>query len=187
MKNKVIETILKRRSTRVFAEKQISDAEIADIIQAGLYAPSAHNYQSWHFTVIQNKDILTKLNTECKVFAQNHPHEQIRKMGSNPKFNIFYNAPTVILVSGDENGVLPLIDCSAATQNMLISAESLDIGSCWVGFAAFAFAGENGDALKAELQIPKDFKPHFAVALGYKKLPDGNAPKRKENNVTYVR
>ena len=187
MKTQVIETILKRRSTRVFDDAQLKDTEIAEIIQAGLYAPSAHNNQSWHFTVIQNRELLTKLNHESKLIAQKHPIEDIQKMGNNPNFNIFYNAPTVILLSGDEKGIMASIDCSAATQNMLIAAESLNIGSCWVGFVAFAFAGENAESLRAELKIPADFKPYFAVLLGYKKNPDGNAPKRKENKVNYIK
>jgi nitroreductase len=187
MTNTVIETIMKRRSTRAYTDEQVKDADINQIIEAGLNAPSAHNYQSWHFTVIQNKEMIAKINHEARLVAQNHSNEGIRKMGNNAKTDFFYKAPTLILVSGDENGLMPTTDCAAATQNMLLAAESLGLGNCWVGFAAFAFAGDNGDSLKAELGIPADFKPHFAVLLGYKKNPDGNAPKRKENNVNYVR
>lgn len=187
MKNKVLETIIKRRSTRVFTEEQVKDSEIQEIIEAGLYAPSAHNYQSWHFTVIQNKEALAKLNQEFKTFTKKDPSEMMQKIAHNPKFNIFYNAPTIILVSGDTKGVLPTIDCAAATQNMLLAAESLGLGSCWNGFVAYSFSSESCENLKAELGIPADFIPHFAVLLGYKKNPDAEAPKRKGNYVNYVK
>lgn len=187
MKTKVIETIMKRRSTRIYSEQQLTDSEIKQIIEAGCYAPSAHNCQSTHFTVVQNKEFLTKLNDETKNILKTHPDEIFRKMANNSKYDIFYNAPTVVLVSGDSKGILPETNCSAAIQNMLLAAESLDIGTCWVGLVAFAFGGENGDALKAELQIAEDYKVYYAVTLGYKKIPDGNAPKRKENKVNYVK
>lgn len=187
MKNKLLETIIKRRSTRVFTEEQVKDSDLNEIIKAGLYAPSAHNYQSWHFTVIQNKEALAKLNQEFKSFAKKDPSQMMQKIANNPKFNIFYNAPTIILVSGDTKGVLPNIDCAAATQNMLLAAESLGLGNCWNGFVAYSFSGDSCESLKAELGIPADFTPHFAVLLGYKKNPDALAPERKENNVNYVK
>lgn len=187
MKTTVIEIILKRRSTRIYAENQLQDSEINQIIKAGLYAPSAHNCQSWHFTVIQNKDILSKLNQEFKTFGKTHSNEIIRRVANISKFDIFYSAPTVIIVSGDTKGVLSEINCAAATQNMLLAAESLDIGSCWNGFVAYAFAGENSESLKAELQIPKGYKPYHAVSFGYKKMPDGEAPERKQNSVSYIK
>lgn len=187
MKTQVIETILKRRSTRVFAEEQIKDTEINQIIEAGLYAPSAHNCQSWHFTVIQNKDVIVKLNYEAKKVLKTHSDEIIQKMANNAKFNIFYNSPTVILVSGEIKGILPETNCAAATQNMLLAAESLDIGSCWNGLVAFAFNGESRQTLKSELKVPEGFKPYYAVSLGYKKTPNGKAPLRRENCVNYIR
>ncbi len=187
MGNKVIELIKSRRSTRVFAEEQIKDLEIKQIIEAGIYAPSAHNCQSWHFTVIQDKNIIVKLSQESKKVLKTHPDETFRKMANNPNFNIFYNAPTIVLVSGETKGMLPETNCAAATQNMLVAAESLNIGSCWVGLLAFAFNGENSDALKTELKIPEYYKPYYAVSLGYKKVPNGKAPQRKENCVDYIK
>ncbi len=187
MSTKVHETILNRRSTRIYDERQLSDSEVKQIIEAGLYAPSAHNCQSWHFTVIQNRDLIVKLSQESKNVLKGHPDETFQKMANNPNFNIFYNAPTVVLVSGDEKGMLAETNCAAATQNMLLAAESLNIGSCWIGLVAFAFGGENGDTLKEDLKIPKDFKPYYAVSLGYKKIPNGKAPQRKENCVNYIR
>ncbi len=60
----------------------------------------------------------------------------IRKMGENEKFNIFYNAPTIVLVSGNESAMMPVVDCAAATQNMLIAAESLDVGPVGMAWSA---------------------------------------------------
>lgn len=187
MKTEVVKNILKRRSTRIYQEKQLQDAEVHQIIEAGLYAPSAHNCQSWHFTVIQNKEMITKLNQEFRTVGKTHEIELIQRVANLPNYNIFHSAPTIIIVSGEVKGIQPLVNCAAATQNMLLAAESLDIGSCWIGFAAYAFEGENSESLKAELQIPEGYKPYYAISLGYKKKADADAPKRREGCVTYIK
>ncbi|WP_347460467.1 nitroreductase family protein [Clostridium sp. DMHC 10] len=64
--NEIIKAILSRRSIRKFKSEQISDDELNSILEAGKFAPSAMNQQSWHFTVIQNKEIIAKVNELCK-------------------------------------------------------------------------------------------------------------------------
>ena len=67
--NDTLKTIKSRRSTRNFKNEQIKDDELQAILEAGMYAPSA-NQQAWHFTVIQNKDMLARLNREAKGIAK---------------------------------------------------------------------------------------------------------------------
>jgi nitroreductase len=111
----------------------------------------------------------------------------ISKMANNEKFNVFYGAPTVVIVSGDEKGIMPQVDCAAATENMLIAAETLDIGSCWNGFVSILFNSEKGAEYKAKLNIPDGYKPYYVVLLGYKDVRSSNAPARKESSVQYIR
>lgn len=99
--------------------------------------------------------------------------------------NIFYNAPTVIIVSGKKDVSSSLVDCSAAIQNMLIAAQSLGLGTVWVGFVRFFFA------LGAEvekLELPDGYEPFYAVAVGYKENDSDLGPtKRNKEVVTYIR
>lgn len=185
--NETINNIKSRRSTRVFLPDQIKDEEVSAIVEAAIYAPSAHNKQPWHFTVVQNKEILDELNAETKEIAKNVSDKIIQQMGSNEKFNIFYNAPTVIIISGDEKGVLPEIDCAAATENMLIAAESLGVGNCWVGLVRLLFGTEKGNRYKEKLGIPEGNNPYYAISLGYKKINNTKAPERRANTVSYIR
>lgn len=64
--NSILSVIRERRTTRKFTKEQIKDEELQEIINAGLYAPSAHNQQSWNFTVIQNKEIIKELSDAAK-------------------------------------------------------------------------------------------------------------------------
>lgn len=186
--NEALKVIRERRTTRKFKTEQIKNEELKEIIDAGLYAPSAHNQQSWNFTVVQNGEVIQELNDETKNVAKNIPDEMIRKMANNEKFNIFYGAPTIIIVSGKEENMMPEVDCAAATQNMLLAAESLDIGTCWNGFITLLFNNEEASKKYVEkLQIPEGFKPYYAVALGYKEVRMNNAPARRENTVQYIK
>ncbi|SMB79036.1 Nitroreductase family protein [Desulfonispora thiosulfatigenes DSM 11270] len=100
---------------------------------------------------------------------------------------MFYNAPTVIFISGDEKNPKAPVDCAAATQNMLIQAESLDIGSCWIGFIALLLNSEEGKGFLKELELPEGYRQIHAVALGKKKHQSAKAPQRKENLVNYIK
>lgn len=186
--NETIKNIKSRRSTRVFSPDEIKIEELQAIIEVGLYAPSAHNQQTWHFTVVQNKAVLDSLNISSKEAAKSFNDAMIQQMANNDKFHVFYNAPAAIIVSGEEKALMPVVDSAAATQNMLIAAESLGIASCWIGLVTFAFNGEKGKVHKEELGIPEGYKPYYAVALGYKKSNTiANAPARRENTVNYVK
>ncbi len=183
--NQTIQDMLSRRSTRAFGGGKVEKEKLEKIIEAGLYAPSAHNHQPWHFTVISDQDLLDELNRESKAFAKTFDDEMIQRMASNDKLNIFYGAPTAILVSGEKAAMMPEVDCAAATQNMLVAAESLGVGSCWIGFVTFLFKSEKGAYYKEKLGIPEGYEPYYAVSLGEKKQAHSAAPKRREGTVTY--
>lgn len=185
--NKVINTILNRRSIRVFTEEKIDQEIIEEIVKAGTYAPSSLNNQPWHFTVISNTEILDKLNFETKEMAKSFDNEKVKAMGNNEKFNVFYNAPVAVIVSGEEADMMSEVDCAAATENMLIAAESLGLGSCWIGLVTLLFKSEKGEQYRKELGIKDGYKPYFAIVLGHKKIQNANAPKRKEGTVTYIK
>ena len=182
-----LKVIRERRTTRKFKSEQIKEEELQAIIEAGIYAPSAHNKQSWNFTVIQNAELIEELNIESKEAAKNFPDELIKKMANNDKFNAFYGAPTVIIVSGENNGMMPQVDCAAATENMLIAAEALDIGSCWNGVVSILFNSEKGVEYKSKLNIPDGYTPYYAALFGYKDVKISNAPERRANTVQYIR
>lgn len=143
--NNVLQTIKNRRSIRKYLPKQIKDQELDIILDSAIHAPTGGNNQPWHFTVIQNKEfidymnveakkaiiqnkkIVDSINTEAKKASDDLPKfgDNILKLGNSKNFNIFYDAPTVIIVSGRKDTVSPFADCCAAIQNMLLAAERL--------------------------------------------------------------
>ncbi|HOX24055.1 MAG TPA: nitroreductase family protein, partial [Elusimicrobiales bacterium] len=138
--NKVLEAIKNRRSIRKYLPGQLKQAELDAILEAGSYAPSAHNDQPWHFTVIRDKELLDRISRLSKEGMLASKLDWMREMGANEGLHIFYHAPAVVIVSMRKDALSPLVDCSAAIQNMLVAAESMDIGSCWIGLARFWYS-----------------------------------------------
>jgi nitroreductase len=196
--NIVLETIKNRRSTRKFRPEQIDQAELELILEAGTYAPSGHNCQPWHFLVIQSQEALDRINAGTKRELAKAADKHLVEMAANNRYHIFYHAPTVIIVSGDVSAAspvalaatgqsyTPLTDCSAAIQNMLLAAESLNIGSCWIGVVNLFFALP--EEIK-KLTVPRGYKPLFAVSLGYKEpaVTTAAAAQRCPGTVDYWR
>lgn len=185
--NETLKNIRNRRSTRAFLPEQLKDEEMQNIIESGIYAPSATNKQPWHFTVIQSKDMIDRLSDAFKIIASKSDNEYIRRFADNERFHVFYKAPTVVLVSGEEKNEYASVDCAAAVENMLIAAESLEIGSCWIGLIAYLLNSEEAREFVKELGIPEGFKQIHAICLGYKKIIITTAPARKENTVNYIK
>lgn len=137
--NETLQTIKNGRSIRSYLPEQIKDEELALIIGAGIYAPTANNDQPWHFTIIQNREKIKYISDKTKDLMSKSETPWMKNMGLNPKMHISYNAPTLIIVSGNKAALAPKIDCSAAIENMLIASESLNIGSVWLGVITFFF------------------------------------------------
>ena len=194
MKN-VIESIKSRRSIRKYTKEQISDEVLYTILESGRYAPSGGNSQTWHFTVIQNKEILLKLNGYIKVAFEKlevdeNTYRSIRAgktASKNDDYSFYYNAPTVIIVSNDSSYSNAMADSACALENMLLTANYLEIGACWINQVTWFDNDEDVKSLLINLGIPENYKVCGSICVGY---GDGIKPvgkMLKENTVTIIR
>lgn len=182
--NDVLKAIKERRSVRSYNGKQITPENLDLLIEAARYAPSAHNEQPCYFTVVQNKQLLDDINIKTSKLMAASDNEWVKGLGSDPKFRVTYDAPTVIFVSGKKDAVAYETDCSAAIENMLIAATSLGISSVWLGLLRFYL---NSDEARTELQIPDGYKPYYGISFGYSDAPALPAPNRNTDNINYIR
>jgi len=113
--------------------------------------------------------------------------EDLKALGNDENYNGLYGAPTLIIVSGRKEFVPLEFDCAAATQNMLLAAESIGFGSCWIYFPMFAFDSSQGDDLRKELKIPDENTPYCSLILGYKDGSVTNVIERKPNLITFIK
>lgn len=144
----VIENINSRRSIRSYKPTQISKDTLNLILQTAINAPSANNKQPWEVRVIQNPELLEKLNAINK--------------------GATHNAPTVIAIACDTSSDSGAFDSGLLTQNILLTAEALDLGTCALAtFARVVNSPEAADVLSA-LNIPEGYEVILGISLGYK-------------------
>lgn len=186
MTNQVLETIKNRRSIRKFNDKNISQENLIQLIEAASYAPNGHNMQPWNFSIVQNQDLLNELNIAAKENFKISDNDFIKKLGNNDKFNCFYGANTAIIISKDPNAITGQSDCILAAQNLMLAATSLGIGSCWIETGAMAFEGENGLKYKNLVKIPENFEIVSILVLGYSDVTP-KAPERRKDIYTIIK
>jgi nitroreductase len=185
--NETFKVINNRRSIRKFKKEQIADSILQEIVNSALYAPNAMNQQKWHFTVIQDKALLDGMVNTIKENIMKSGIDFLVQRASAPDYHTFYNAPTVILVSGDEKSPFIQIGCGAAAQNIALASESLNIGSCIITSSVFLFASEKGNELKRKLGIPDGYNHICTIALGYKDCENPSAPPRNKDVINYIK
>lgn len=161
----VLELIKSRRSIRNYLPKKIEKEKLDQLLEAAIWAPSSHNSQPWHFTVVNNDGLGAPLNEATKEVLQRSEKEIFQKLGKRP--DLFYGAPTVVIVSGKSNLKTAIVDCSAAVQNMLLMAEELNLGTCWNGLVTNLFLENPEHVAIKNLKIPEGYSPFYAVAVGY--------------------
>jgi len=159
----VLQAISGRRSHRVYAKEQIPEETLKLILKAGLESPSARNRQPWHFSVVQDAELIQQVHDEA---AKNMDKSGVGRF-ADPDFQIFYYAPTVIFIFGEKQFDWTQVDCGIAVENMALAAEGLGIGSVILGLPKPAFTGEGADELRAKLQCPDGYDFVIALSLGY--------------------
>ncbi|MEM2975730.1 MAG: nitroreductase [Candidatus Bathyarchaeia archaeon] len=184
--NETIKVIKNRRSIRKFKTDQIPDEFLNEILECAILAPNARNQQKWHFTVIQNKNVLAKIVSLLRESMLNSGIDFLIDRAKDPNFDPLGGAPTVIFVTADKSARFVEFDCAAAAENIMIAAESLGLGSHVMAMTELIFASEKGKQLKRELGIPKGYEHVCAIALGYK---DENPPlkPRRKDVITYIK
>lgn len=183
--NETLKVIYSRRSIRKYKEQQIPEAELHEILNAAINAPNAGNQQRWHFSVVQKKVMLDKVKSMMKENMLNSGLEFMVKRASEPGYIAFFDAPTLVIISGDETSKFIDIDCGAAAENIALAAESLNIGSCLMTSSEFLFASEKGKEMMKELGIPDGYRHVCALTLGYKEGENPPAKPRRQDVINY--
>jgi len=180
----VIETIYRRRSVRSYEDRNVDTETLRDLLNAAVQAPSAMNEQPWAFGVFQGVELLRDYSARAKTvllhaMAQGPPHLEHLDMLSDPNFNIFYDAPALIVLYALQGSEQAAEDCCLAGENLMLAATGLGLGSCPIGFAR---PWLNQPAVKRELDVPEEYAAILPIIVGYSKSTPP-APGRKEPSV----
>ncbi|MEI6795491.1 MAG: nitroreductase family protein [Methanomassiliicoccales archaeon] len=146
----LIDAILHRRSIRKYTQENVSESDELSLLEAAMTAPSAGNERPWHFVMVRERARLDAI-------AAFQPHSHMLK-----------EAPLAILVCGDTSqemypGFWPQ-DCAAATENILITAQDLGLGACWLGIYPVE---ERIKAMREYMGIPPHVIPFCLISIGH--------------------
>ena len=190
--------IQSRRSTRKFKTEDVPEVQLNQIIEAGRYAPSGGNCQSTHFIVIKNKEILTELaDLAQQEFAKMEITPGLYKSivnsinaSKNGNYVFHYNAPVLIITANQKDYGNNIADCACALENMMLMANALDLGSCWIN--QLKWLNENPVILEymKKLGMDESERVYGSLAVGFPDtsdgLPDREPLKRTGNKITFV-
>lgn len=171
--NEVIQCLCTRRSVRVFQSKQVEESQLAQILQAGTFAPSGRGMQATKMVVVQDPKTIAQMSSLNAAV-----------MGSDA--DPFYGAPTVIVVFADRNRNTYIEDGSLVLGNLMNAAHAVGVDSCWIHRAREVFESEQGKALKRQWGIGDDYVGIGNCILGYGAGDYPQAKPRKEDQIVRV-
>jgi len=167
----VFEAIKKRRSVRAYTSEEVSDDKVEMLIEAARLAPSAGNVQPWEFVIVKNAETKQRLSDAAL-------HQ-----------TFIEKAPVVIVVCADVArsswgygnrgaNLYCLQDTAAATENMLLAAQALELATCWVG----AF---HEDEVAKVINTPMNVRPVAIIPVGHPAETTRVRPKRSLREIVH--
>ncbi len=167
--NELLKGIFDRRSVRKYSDKPVEMASLELLTKAAMAAPSGKNLQPWRFVIVTERQTLNAM-AEVLPFAKMLNH-----------------APSAIVVCGDISVYDSEIkywevDCSAATQNLLLAAHALGLGAVWT--ATYPYP-ERMEPIAQMLELPENIKSLAVIPIGYPAKDGAGKDKTKMENVHY--
>lgn len=177
----VLQAMQQRRSIRRYDRRAVPRALLERILQAGLWAPSAHNRQPWRFVVLQEAAAQAELATamgsrlQADLEADHVPAAIIQKERQR-SYDRLTSAPVVLVVCltmvdmDDYNDatrnqheyIMAVQSTAMAGQNILLAAHDQGLGACWMCAPLFC-----PDVVRTTLALPQDWQPQGIITMGY--------------------
>lgn len=159
-KNQVIETIMARRSIRKYQDRPVSRDTLNKIMECGINAPNGQNKQSWEVRVVDNPEVMNEIK---EAVAAGHPN-----MDPEMAKGCFRGAPVMVFIARDPSYDFSAYDCGLLSQNIMLSAWSMGVGSICLG-SPVRFLTDN-DTCKPiidKLAFSEGYELCLCVGLGY--------------------
>lgn len=163
IKNETMESILNRRSIRLYKPQMPKQEELDTVLSAALYAPSARNFQPNHVRVVKDNELLKELNRDFKQFVGE----------STPAYTgwqeqpFFHDAPVFAMIFGDRENHYTPVDAGIMVENMAVAAQSVGLGSCIIGCIGTYMNSPEGAKWRERFDVPENCDFMIGITLGY--------------------
>lgn len=188
-----MQLIRRRRSIRRYTDRQISVADLAAIIEAGVYAPNAGGGQRSMIIGVHNPQLVEqigRLNVACmdrSRLAGGYVSAEQPSIIDDPTIKSgFYGAPSLAIVFAQKNFLYSIPDAFCAAENMVLMATELGISSCIIARGEETFTGQQGAEMLRKWDIPDNMIARCFVALGYNEGPYPDEKPRKSNRIKII-
>jgi nitroreductase len=168
MGRSTLDDLKNRRSIRSYKPEQIADGDLDAVLEAGTWAPTGMGCQGAVIVAVQDKAVIDRIE---KLNA---------KVLENPDDKPFYGAPTVVNVFVDTTKPTPVENGNLVIGNMLIAAQAVGLGSCYIYRAKEVFESAEGRALMKEWGLSEDYAAVGHVLLGHAAETPAPAPRKKD-------
>lgn len=174
--------IMSRRSIRNYKQIPVSRDTMQVILKAGINAPNGQNRQSWEIRVVDNPDTMSEIKA-----AMSAANPDVPMAGDS-----FRNAPVMAFIAADTSYDFSLLDCGMLSENMVLSAWSMGVGSICLGSPVRFLDGS--ESIRSNPEIRKvmdklDFSEGYQLVLcvgfGYP-LESPDAKPRDESKFKFV-
>ncbi len=172
----VLDAIYKRRAIRSYTPQKVDRETLSALLAAAVQAPTAMHEEPWAFSIVQDKTLLARYSDRAKAMlvGETKQHGLVRsgdtkapshlELLADPAFNIFYDAGTLVVISGKGTGPYVAADCWLGAENFMRAACAMGLGTCCIGFAVPLLNTSN---VKAELSIPSDATAIAPIIVGH--------------------
>lgn len=189
--NPVLEAIRMRRSVRTYDPRPVPRDAVASLLQAAIEAPSGMNTQPWRFVVVEDPAFHRKLVARAvpnskKYLEPLRDADPARFAAMMRRYEeledpVYYSAPIIIFVIG--SGPYAADSCPLACENLMLAAQSLGFGTCWVKLGSLVT--DDPDVVGA-LELKEGESIFGPILLGYPKQPAPQAPARRAPVVKWI-
>lgn len=167
------ELLKTRRSIRAYEEREVALDLVKEIILDSVMAPSSSNNQPWHFIIVNNRELMRNISDESKKNLLDDirknpdgPGANYQAVLENKNFNVFYNAPCLVILAGPASQRSLAVDLALCASYFMFSAASRGLGTCWVNLGSVI----RDPALKQKLGLPEGFAVVAPIILGHPKM-----------------
>lgn len=176
------ELLKNRRSVRLYTDEPVPTDILKEIIKESTFAPSSGNNQPWRFTVVNSMAMMKRISDESKKNLLSRieadPAIYIKRYEPalrNKDYNVFYNAPALIILAGQRDYRNLKVDCALCAAYLMYAAAARGLGTCWVNLGSDI----RDESLRGELGLTPDLAIVAPIIVGY---PQGipPVPRREE-------
>lgn len=176
-----------RRSIRDFTTDPVDKASILNLIDAAIQAPSAVNEQPWSFYVVHDPGPLARISEGARDhMLRTSPaaamSERFREMLSDPANDVLHHAPLLIVIASHMQSPWSIEDCALAAQNLMLTAYSIGLGTCWIGSAQGWLQTPDG---RAAIGFSPTHRAVAPIVVGHPRSRPG-PPQRKQADIHWI-